>query len=155
MQNKIEGINRHLTGSQNIPTASWELEKHSRRCKHMMVVTQMTLKVSVNLRAHLWVNVCLTCPVSYFPCCFTASNTPTVSKIFPSGLFLPESRSINHNTPKNSSCRWRRQQKHAGGDQNTLIFWKTINGSFSRGDSTPPPPRLENPVVSLASSFRT
>ena len=31
----------------------------------------------------------LTCPVSYLPCCFGASNTPTVSRTFPSGLFLP------------------------------------------------------------------
>lgn len=32
----------------------------------------------------------LTCPVSYLPCCFTASNTPTASSTFPSGLLLPK-----------------------------------------------------------------
>lgn len=38
-----------------------------------------------------------TCPVSYLPCCFRASNTPTVSKIFPSGLFLPNRGNVNKN----------------------------------------------------------
>ena len=47
----------------------------------------------------MYVRVCvyLTCPVSYLPCCFRASNTPTVSKIFPSGLFLPNTgNTITH-----------------------------------------------------------
>lgn len=46
--------------------------------------------------------LCLTCPVSYLPCCFSASNTPTVSKIFPSGLFLPQNR--QHHYKLNQIC---------------------------------------------------
>ncbi len=47
----------------------------------------------------LWLKWSLTCPVSYFPCCFRASNTPTGSSIFPSGLFLPR---INQLKKKNT-----------------------------------------------------
>lgn len=36
----------------------------------------------------------LTWPVSYFPCCFGASNTPTVSSTLPSGRFLGAQRQL-------------------------------------------------------------
>lgn len=65
----------------------------------------------------------LTCPVSYFPCCFTASNTPTVSKIFPSGLFLPKTGNTIKGWPQcwwSNVCKTSKTTSHMDSDKRII-----------------------------------
>lgn len=65
----------------------------------------------------------LTCPVSYFPCCFTVSNTPTVSKIFPSGLFLPKTGNTIKDWPQcvqSNVCKTSKTRLHMDSDKHII-----------------------------------
>lgn len=66
----------------------------------------------------------LTCPVSYFPCCFTASNTPTVSNIFPSGLFLPKTGNTIKDWPQcvqSDVCKTSKTRLHMDSDKHIRV----------------------------------
>lgn len=70
----------------------------------------------------------LTCPVSYFPCCFGASNTPTVSNTFPSGLFstnkMNEQTAHPHKTQTNkTTTTLTSEQKQRQNDFLCLLVW--------------------------------